>query len=192
MNVMTETQGKYASPFKARYDNFIGGEFVAPVNGRYFDNITPITGAKVCEVARSDAADVEKALADGRAMDAWRDMICAQDGDPDAALPAPKETHVVTAPEDGYVARLDALSFGVAAWRLGAGRARAEDPVVHAAGIDLHAKPGDRVRRGQPLFTLLADDAARFDRALAALDGAWDIAAEATVASPIVRERITA
>ena len=62
MNVMTETEGKYASPFKARYDNFIGGEWVAPVNGRYFDNITPITGAVVCEVARSDAADVELAL----------------------------------------------------------------------------------------------------------------------------------
>ncbi|MBN9887804.1 aldehyde dehydrogenase [Salipiger abyssi] len=62
MNVMTETEGKYASPFKARYDNFIGGKFVAPVNGRYFENITPITGSTVCEVARSDAADVELAL----------------------------------------------------------------------------------------------------------------------------------
>jgi len=155
-------------------------------------DLTVALAREMLALAGQPDADVEKALADGRAMDAWRDMICAQDGDPDAALPAPKETHVVTAPEDGYVARLDALSFGVAAWRLGAGRARAEDPVVHAAGIDLHAKPGDRVRRGQPLFTLLADDAARFDRALAALDGAWDIAAEATVASPIVRERITA
>ena len=155
-------------------------------------DLTVALAREMLALAGQPDADVEKALADGRAMDAWRDMIRAQDGDPDAALPSPKETQVVTAPEDGFVARLDALSFGVAAWRLGAGRARAEDPVVHAAGIDLHAKPGDRVRRGQPLFTLLADDAARFDRALAAVDGAWDLAAEPPAASPIVRERITA
>ena len=79
MNVMTETEGKYASPFKARYDNFIGGEWVAPVNGRYFDNITPITGAVVCEVARSDAADIEKALdAAHAAREAWGKTSAAE------------------------------------------------------------------------------------------------------------------
>ncbi len=62
MNVQNETNVAYASPFKQRYDNYIGGKFTPPVNGRYFDNTTPITGAKVCEVARSDAADVELAL----------------------------------------------------------------------------------------------------------------------------------
>ncbi|MFC7704262.1 aldehyde dehydrogenase [Plastorhodobacter daqingensis] len=62
MNEMTEVAGRQASPFKSRYDNFIGGSFVPPVNGRYFENITPITGQVVCEVARSDAADVERAL----------------------------------------------------------------------------------------------------------------------------------
>jgi aldehyde dehydrogenase len=63
MNQMTPTPiDHFTSPFKARYDNFIGGKFVAPVNGRYFDNITPITGDVVCTVARSDAADVELAL----------------------------------------------------------------------------------------------------------------------------------
>ena len=135
-------------------------------------------------------ADVEAALDDGRAMDAWRRMIRAQGGDPEAELPTPRETHVVTAPVSGVVTRLEALPFGISAWRLGAGRARAEDPVVHAAGIDLHAKPGDRVEAGQPLFTLSADDGARFDRALEALDGAWEIGDEAPDSGPLVRERI--
>ncbi|GAA3943206.1 thymidine phosphorylase [Microbacterium soli] len=137
-------------------------------------------------------ADVEAALDDGRAMDSWRAMIRAQDGDPDAALPMARETHVVTAERDGIVTRMDALSFGIAAWRLGAGRARAEDPVIHAAGIDLAVKPGDRVTAGQPLFTLSADDDARFARALAALDGAYGIGQDAPAPAPIVHERITA
>lgn len=72
MNIMTKPASIYVSPFKDRYDNFIGGKFVPPVHGRYFDNITPITGAKVCEVARSDGADVELALdAAHDAKEAW-------------------------------------------------------------------------------------------------------------------------
>lgn len=137
-------------------------------------------------------ADVEGALAGGAAMDAWRRMIVAQGGDPDASLPVARETHTVTAARDGVVSRLEALPFGIAAWRLGAGRARAEDPVIHAAGIDLHAKPGDAVRAGDPLFTLSADDDARFERALAALDGAYEISDAAPARAAIVRERISA
>jgi thymidine phosphorylase len=87
---------------------------------------------------------------------------------------------------------MDAFDFGVAAWRLGAGRARAEDPVVHAAGIDLHVKPGDEVSEGQPLFTLNADDPARFARALDALGDAWAVDDTAPAPPPIVRDRITA
>ena len=120
-------------------------------------------------------ADVEAALADGRAMDTWRAMITAQGGDPDAPLPVAREQHVVTADRDGVLVKQQALPFGIAAWRLGAGRARKEDPVDHAVGIDLHAKPGDAVRAGAPLFTLSANDPARFERALEALDGAWAI-----------------
>ena len=136
-------------------------------------------------------ADPAEALKDGRAMDTWRAMIRAQDGDPDAPLPTPRETHVVTAERDGVMTRLDAFDVGIAAWRLGAGRARAADPVVHAAGIDLHAKPGDAVRAGDPLFTLNADDGSRFDRALEALAGSFEIGETAPEAAPIVRERIT-
>jgi thymidine phosphorylase len=120
-------------------------------------------------------ADVEGALKNGSAMDSWRAMIAAQGGDPDAPLPVARETQVVTADRDGILVKQEALPFGVAAWRLGAGRARKEDPVQHAAGIDLHAKPGDTVTKGQPLFTLSADEPARFARALEALEGAWAI-----------------
>lgn len=137
--------------------------------------LTVALAREMLTLAGQPDADVEQALADGRAMDSWRAMIAAQDGDPDAALPVAKETDVVRADRDGVLVRQEALPFGIAAWRLGAGRARKEDPVQHAAGIDLHAKPGDRVRKGQPLFTLSADEPARFARALDALEGAWAI-----------------
>lgn len=154
--------------------------------------LTVALAREMLALAGQPDADVEAALQDGRAMDAWRAMIIAQDGDPDAALPAPNETHTVTATEGGYVTGMEALPFGIAAWRLGAGRARAQDPVLHAAGIDLHVKPGDQVSAGQPLFTLLGEDASRFDRALEALDGAWEIGPDAPERSPLVLERITA
>jgi thymidine phosphorylase len=154
--------------------------------------LTVALAREMLALAGHPDADVEAALADGRAMDSWRAMIRAQDGDPDAALPEPRETHTITAHAAGTVQRMDALPFGVAAWRLGAGRARAEDPVVHAAGIDLHVKPGDSVVAGQPLFTLSADDGERFARAIDALDDAWEIGPAAPAATPIVRERITA
>lgn len=137
-------------------------------------------------------ADVEGHLASGRAMDSWRAMIAAQGGDPDGALPVAPETHVVTAPRSGVLAEQEALPFGIAAWRLGAGRARKQDPVIHSAGIELHAKPGDAVVEGQPLFTLHAEDAARFERALESLEGAWSIAETAEPRGPLVADRITA
>ncbi|MCI2959609.1 thymidine phosphorylase [Agromyces atrinae] len=138
-------------------------------------------------------ADVEGALDDGRAMDTWRASIRAQGGDPDAALPVAPETHTVTADRDGVLVEQHALPFGIAAWRLGAGRARKQDPVVHSAGIDLHKKPGDAVRAGEPLFTLHAEDAARFTRALESVEGAWRIGdAGETVqdGGPLIAERI--
>lgn len=138
-------------------------------------------------------ADVEGALDTGAAMDTWRAVIHAQGGDPDAALPVARETHVVVADRDGVLVEQQALPFGVAAWRLGAGRARQQDAVQHAAGIDLHAKPGDRVRAGQPLLTLSADEPARFERALAALEGAYrigDEGDEVLTGGPLVAERI--
>ncbi len=154
--------------------------------------LTVALAREMLALAGRPDADVEAALDDGRAMDSWKAMIRAQDGDPDAPLPTARETHVVTATDDGVVTRMDALPFGVAAWRLGAGRARAEDPVVHEAGIDLHVKPGDRVVTGQPLFTLSAAEEARLPRALQALENAWELGDSAPQTRPLIRERITA
>jgi len=137
--------------------------------------LTVALAREMLELAGVTDADPAAALADGRAMDTWRAMIRAQGGDPDAPLPTPRETEVVRADRDGVIVEMHALPFGVAAWRLGAGRARKEDPVLHGAGIDLHVKPGTAVRAGDPLFTLGADDPARFARAHEALEGAYRI-----------------
>jgi thymidine phosphorylase len=152
--------------------------------------LTVALAREMLALAGQPDADVEAALADGRAMDTWRAMIRAQDGDPDATLPTAKESHTVTADSDGVVASMAALPFGIAAWRLGAGRARKEDPVHHAAGIDLHVKPGDSVTAGQPLFTLHTDEPARFERALEALEGSYTIGTEAVDVGPLIVGRI--
>jgi thymidine phosphorylase len=140
---------------------------------------------------RSDVDAADK-LRDGSAMDVWRQMIAAQGGDPDAALPWARETHVVVAPADGVLTSLDAFAVGLAAWRLGAGRARKEDPVQAGAGVVLHAKPGAVVRAGEPLMTLHTDTPEKFTRAIEALDGAVSIAPEGSRPNllPLVIDRI--
>ncbi|AYJ33335.1 thymidine phosphorylase [Corynebacterium xerosis] len=133
------------------------------------DDVVELTLALAREMlsaAGQPDADVEKALADGRAMDTWNAMIRAQGGDPEAALPTARHTHDVVADADGVVTELDALALGVGSWRLGAGRARKEDPVQAGAGIELHVGLGDTVTKGQKLFTLHTDDEDRFERAL--------------------------
>ncbi|HEX5427550.1 MAG TPA: thymidine phosphorylase [Pedococcus sp.] len=142
--------------------------------------------------AGREDVDPADALRDGRAMDAWRRMIAAQGGDPDAPLPEAKESHEVMAPADGVLTTLDALKVGVAAWRLGAGRASKEDPVQAGAGVEMHAKPGASVRAGEKLLTLRTDTPERFERALEALDGAFTVAPEGSRPDllPLVIEKI--
>ena len=141
--------------------------------------------------AGRDDVDPADRLADGSAMDAWRRMIVAQGGDPDAELPTGRETQVVTAETDGVVTRMDAMAVGMAAWRLGAGRARKEDPVQAGAGVEIHAKPGEQVRAGQPLLTLHTDNADRIERALASLEGGVEIAESASYTpGPLVIDRV--
>jgi thymidine phosphorylase len=154
--------------------------------------LTVVLAREMLEAAGVSGPDPADVLADGRAMDSWRRMIAAQGGDPDAPLPVAAETHVVTAERSGVLSRLDALAVGVCAWRLGAGRARKEDPVSAGAGVEMHAKPGDLVTAGQPLLTLHADDVDRFERALADLDGGVEIADAGTAVHrlPLVLERI--
>ena len=137
--------------------------------------ITVALAREMLALAGKPDADVEAALTNGQAMDTWRAMISAQGGDPDAALPTAPETHTVFAERGGILVDQQALPFGIAAWRLGAGRARKQDPVQHSAGIDLHAKPGDTVTAGQPLFTMSAEEPERFARAIEALEGAYRI-----------------
>ncbi|MEU7063617.1 thymidine phosphorylase [Streptomyces sp. NPDC046161] len=154
--------------------------------------LTLALAREMLDAAGIKDADPAKALADGSAMDVWRRMIAAQGGDPDAALPVAREHHVVTAAASGVLTRLDAYAVGVGAWRLGAGRARKEDPVQAGAGIELHAKPGETVTAGQPLMTLHTDTPEKFEYALAALEGSYDIAPAGTAftANPIVLDRI--
>jgi thymidine phosphorylase len=142
--------------------------------------------------AGRDDVDPAEVLASGKAMDAWRAMIEAQDGDPSAALPVAKETHDVPAPATGVLTRLDAMAVGLAAWRLGAGRARKEDPVQAGAGVVWHARPGDQVREGEPLLTLHTDEPARFERALASLEDGYDVAPDRSSyqAQPLVIDRV--
>jgi thymidine phosphorylase len=136
--------------------------------------------------------DPAAALADGRAHQRYRAMITAQGGDPDAPLPQPAHTEVVAAATAGWLRGLDALAIGRAAWLLGAGRARKEDPVSAAAGVICLAKPGEQVERGQPLLELRGDDRFRFAAATEAGAGAIEIGPEPPQAAPLVLERITA
>ncbi len=124
-------------------------------------------------LAHSGVSDVDPAenLKNGKAMDKWRQMISAQGGDPAAALRNAKHSHTVLAEKSGYLSRLDALSVGVASWRLGAGRERKEDAVQFGAGIELHVQLGSRVEKGQPLLTLFTDTPEKFERAQEALTG---------------------
>ncbi|WP_169252895.1 thymidine phosphorylase [Brevibacterium sp. 'Marine'] len=155
-------------------------------------DLTVALAEEMLRLAGKTDVDVRAALNDGRAMDKWKQMIRAQHGDPDAALPVAEHTEVVTATDSGVLTSLDALSVGVASWRLGAGRARKEDPVQDVAGIELHAKPGDTVTAGQPLMTLHTATPERFDRAIEALEGAVEIGGDAaSVPESIVFDTIT-
>jgi thymidine phosphorylase len=135
-------------------------------------------------------ADPADALDDGRAMDAWRSMVLAQGGDPAADLPVAAEVELVRAPASGTLARLDALAVGLAAWRLGAGRARKEDPVSMVAGVRWLASVGDVVREGAPLLELHLDDPTRLPSALEALEGAVEVRTDPVPVPEIVLARI--
>ena len=140
----------------------------------------------------TNGKDPEVALKDGSAMDKWRQMISAQGGNPDVPLPTAKEFIQIKAEKSGTIASMDALKVGISAWRLGAGRARQGESVQAGAGIEIHAKPGEKIAAGAPLFTLHTDEPERFARAKEALDGAVTISDDGRVAPrlPLVVARI--
>ena len=152
--------------------------------------LTVALAREMVAAAGRDDHDPAALLASGVAMDVWRSMIIAQGGDPDAALPTAHESDVITAERDGVLQSLDALAVGEAAWRLGAGRARKEHAVQPGAGVVLHAKPGTRVRAGQPLITLHTDAPERFSRAREALQGAYGFGEAAPEIRPLILGRI--
>jgi thymidine phosphorylase len=138
------------------------------------------------------ADDPAAALDDGRAMAKYSEMIRAQGGDPEARMPDAPERHTLTATKSGYLQRLDARAVGIAAWRLGAGRSRKEDPVSAVAGVVCLAKPGEEVAEGQPLLELHAEERGRFEHALAALRDGIEIGPEAPEPKPLIIEKVTA
>jgi len=155
--------------------------------------LTILLAREMIDAAGIVGKDPADALRDGSAMDHWRRMISAQGGNPDAALPVAKESHQILATNSGTMTAMDAMKVGVAAWRLGAGRSRQGEKVQAGAGVELHAKPGDYVKQGAPIMTLFTDEPARFERALAALEGAVIIVEGGIVDRlPLVLERIEA
>ena len=139
--------------------------------------LTVLLAREMLELAGIKDADPAAALKNGKAMDVWRRMISAQGGDPDAKLPVAKENTVVTADRAGTILSMDAMKVGMAAWRLGAGRSRQGEAVQAGAGIEIHAKPGDLVSAGAPLYTLHTDTPAAFVRALESLENSVTIGA---------------
>jgi thymidine phosphorylase len=135
-------------------------------------------------------ADPAAAIENGSALDKYRQMVAAQGGDVDAPIPEASERRTVDAHVSGYVTKLDARAVGIAAWKLGAGRSRKEDPVSAGAGIVCLAKPGDKVSEGEAMLELHADDPVRFDAALAALDDAFEIEGEPPQPQEMILERI--
>ena len=153
-------------------------------------DLTVALASEMLRLAGKPDVDVAAALRDGRAMDKWRAMISAQGGDPAAKLPVARETHVVRADASGVISKMDALSLGVASWRLGAGRERKEDAVQFGAGITLHAQVGQRIEAGAPLLTLHTDEPHRFERAMESLAEAISIDDSTPSERKIVLERI--
>jgi thymidine phosphorylase len=153
--------------------------------------LTILLAREMIDAAGIVGKDPADALKDGSAMDHWRRMVAAQGGDPDATLPVARESHVVKAANSGIITTMDAMKVGVSAWRLGAGRSKQGEQVQAGAGIEMHAKPGDYIEAGAPLFTLHTDEAPRFERALDILEGAVNIVENGVVDRlPLVLERI--
>ena len=151
--------------------------------------LTVLLAREMLELAGIKGVDPADNLKNGKAMDHWRRMISAQNGDPDGALPVAKEKLVINAEQSGTMTRMDALKVGIAAWRLGAGRSKQGEQLQLGAGIEIHAKPGESVKAGQPLFTLHTDKPELFARAEESLQGAVEFDSNYQ-RLPLVLERI--
>jgi thymidine phosphorylase len=167
-------------------------ESIETLRGAGPDDLVEVTLALAREMLALAGIDTDPAvaLADGRALAKYREMIAGQGGNPDVPLPVARHVQIVKAPASGWFRRLDALAVGTAAWRLGAGRARKEDPVSAGAGVICKVKPGEQVKFSQPLLELRTDEPERFAAAVDALAGAIEVGPDAPVIGPAVIERI--
>ena len=141
------------------------------------------------------AAMADAILESGAAYGAWLRIVKAQGGDvrifdDPAAFHQPRASAVVRAPHAGFLAGMDCKQMGWAVQRLGAGRTRPSDPVSAHAGLESHAKIGDRVEAGQPLFTLFSEEAALLEEPYAMVAKTISIAAEPVARSPLIREAV--
>ena len=153
--------------------------------------LTLVLAREMLDAAGIKGKDPEVALKDGSAMDHWRKMVSAQGGDPDGKLPTAKESQVIRAENSGTITEMNAMAVGISAWRLGAGRSKQGEQLQLGAGIEIHAKPGEKIEQGAPLFTLHTDEPARFERSIEALRGAVKIVEGGSANRlPLVLERI--
>jgi pyrimidine-nucleoside phosphorylase len=130
------------------------------VLGRRFK--TPASAREKCQAA----------LQDGSALKKFRDLVAAQGGDVSQVddperLPRASLIETVASPKSGYVKEIHAREVGLAAVDLGAGRAKKGDPIDPAVGVVVHHKVGDRVQKGEPLFTVHSNDAGKMEAAKA-------------------------
>jgi thymidine phosphorylase len=153
--------------------------------------LTVALASEMLAAAGRPGLDPAAALADGRAMDAWRKMIAAQGGDVDAPLPTARHTEEIGAETGGFVVDMDAYAVGVAAWRLGAGRTRQGQPVQAGAGVEILKTVGEPVKAGEPVFRLHTDTPERLAAAREALEGRWGVGAQPVKRGPIVLDRLT-
>lgn len=157
------------------------------------DDVVALTIAlarEMLDVAGLDGVDPAQTLADGTAMDCFRQLIAAQGGDPDAPLPMGTHTETVVASRSGVMGDIDAMAVAMAVWRLGAGRAQPGDPVQAGAGLYLHRRSGEPVAAGETLFTLYTETPERLPSALAELDGGWSVDDAAPSQRPVVLDRV--
>ncbi|MDW5265101.1 MULTISPECIES: thymidine phosphorylase [Acidobacteriaceae] len=148
---------------------------------------TPEAGAKLSD----------EILTSGEAYKAWLKIIAAQGGDTTifedpAAFHKPTATRTLTASQDGYLSSMDCKQVGWAVQRLGAGRAKPGDPVSAHAGIEMHAKLGDHLKKGQPLVTLFSEEKSLLEEPEHMLQKTLQISTTPPNLQPLIREIITA
>ena len=153
--------------------------------------VTLALAKEMLELAHVDA-DPSEMLASGKPREIFEKMVLAQGGDLSKGLPVAEFKKTIKASATGFLSKLDCRSVGIAAWRLGAGRARKEDPVSPTAGVVCLAKPGDHVKTGESVLELHGDKNDCFDYAIEALEGAIEISEVAPPASPLVLDKIFA